>query len=214
MEKEKDPPVSEDDESSVQLEPYRDPDAPPEYYDPVEGETPSKQILIKPRRHEKQILREWFKYSPKSHATTMSSRIKKMSEETGFKPEVIKRTLAKAAAEEEAKLQRREYADKIYGEKIPFCKRIVGLGLEELESFVANNKPQDWKDASVLCKMLTDMQMLLRLELGQSTTNVEMVVKTSRDITSILKDLKSTDPFVDYPEVVDVTPKEKSEEDR
>lgn len=146
---------------------------------------------------EQRILKAWFKHRPICRYSRQAVRLVAKECRT-YESEVL-RTVRKANAEAEAKRQRLEMTEAIYASKIPTAKEVVGWSLEKLATFVKENRPVTWEDAQRLTKIATDMQMLLRLELGQSTQNIELVTRTQRDVTAIIQDLSANDPFVDYP---------------
>lgn len=149
-------------------------------------------------RKDKDILKMYFSLRPKynEHDSIMiiSATLEK-------KPKTVEEIIRKGRLREEAKVQRKEYADLIYGEKIPLAKAIVSLSLNELYSFMQTFKPTTIEDAKGLSKIATDLNNLLRLELGQSTQNIDIVTRTEKSIETITEELKANDPFGDYSEV-------------
>lgn len=146
----------------------------------------------------KVVLREFFELRPtcNSYQQAVSEVAKKLC----IGRETVSQILQKSAAQKEAKRQREEYADIIYSQKLPLAKSIVGKSLVEVDNFLTTFKPSNVQEAKDLVKMATDMTTLLRLELGQSTQQIEIIHKTQKDITVILQELKEADPFMDYEE--------------
>lgn len=144
----------------------------------------------------KKILQEYFTVRP-----TVDSHYKAcnlVAKNLGVQHSLVITELSKAAAQKEAKKQREEYADYIYSQKLPLAKSIVGKSLVEVDNFLTTFKPTTVQEAKDLVKMATDMTTLLRLELGQSTQQIEIIHKTHKDVTVILEELRVTDPFMDY----------------
>lgn len=148
---------------------------------------------------EQAVLRCWFKERPVAHSSSAAVRL--VAKRMRMSERDVLKTIRKSNAETEAKKQKAEITEAIYAAKIPTAKEVVGYSLESLAEFVKTHKPQTWDDAQKLTKIATDMQMLLRLELGQSTQNIELVTRTQRDVTTIIQDLSNNDPFVDYPAI-------------
>lgn len=155
-----------------------------------------RNYKINPLPAEKDILGLFFEVRPTCNSDRLAIDI--VAHQTGRKPEFVINTLKKAKAREEAKIQRAEYADAIYAEKIPQIQSIVGLSLEKLGQFVSNFHPETIEDAKGLSKIATDMNTLLRLELGKTTQSIELIQRTEKDVTVLLEELKNNDPFVDY----------------
>lgn len=146
---------------------------------------------------EQLALKAWFKHRPIAKSARQAIRL--VARECRTPERTVLSIIRKANAETEAKKQREEITNAVYAAKIPTAKEVVGYSLESLAEFVKTHKPNSWEDAQRLTKIATDMQMLLRLELGQSTQNIDLVSRTQRDVNVIIQDLATNDPFVDYP---------------
>lgn len=94
---------------------------------------------------------------------------------------------------------------KHWEEKIPTMKNIIGMGLHGIEECLKEMQDPDvrkamiqkMKDLAALTKIVTDLNMLLRLEEGKSTQNV--AVKNSYDQTRVvLQNLAKVDPVFQY----------------
>lgn len=154
-----------------------------------------------PNKVEETVIRLFFEIRPASdsHKETALEVSRRLGLTYHKVFQIIKRSLLR----KEAKKQRRDYADKIYEEKIPLAKSIVGKSLTKLDNFLTTYTPSNIEDAKGLAKIATDVTTLLRLELGQATQQVEIMHKTQRDVNVILHELKDNDPFVDYPDIVE-----------
>ncbi len=159
------------------------------------------RAAVKPGEHTKRILQAYFEARPTVESDRQAIDI--VLHQTGFRYDSIVKVLKTEFVKEEAKRQRREYADEIYKEKTPLVKSIVALALDKLNAFVETFNPLTIDDAKGLSKIATDMNTLLRLELGQSTSNAEIVIKTEKSVQTILGELAEADPFVDYVEIAD-----------
>lgn len=92
--------------------------------------------------------------------------------------------------------------------KVPMLKDIVDMSLTAIkESLEELKDPERRKemlsrtgDLSALAKLATDLNALLRLELGQSTQNVETVSHSYQETKIILQELKKKDPVFEYPD--------------
>jgi len=158
----------------------------------VDGELP----MIRPINSHEDILKVFFEIRPgcPNDAEAVRQVAGKLDKPFHHVENIIRTGIIR----QEAKEQRAKYADKIYEEKIPVIKTIISKGLESVLEFVTNNKPKDYTEAKLLSSIATDLTKLLRLELGQSTHKVELIHSTQKDITVILDELQTTDPFVDY----------------
>lgn len=107
-----------------------------------------------------------------------------------------------------------EIKDKIkeeaFKEKIPIIKEIMGLSLyailetmrevsedPELRRTVLSSA----KDITTMTQAATNLNNLLRLDLGQSTENILIKNHTIQETQGILQELKIKDPVFDYPEL-------------
>jgi hypothetical protein len=96
--------------------------------------------------------------------------------------------------------------------KVPILKEIVGISLTAIKEKLLELKDPEIRDKMIgsardlaaLGKLATDLNTLLRLELGQSTQNVESVSHSYQETRIILQELKKKDPVFDYPELPDV----------
>jgi hypothetical protein len=143
-----------------------------------------------------EVLREFYTVIP--GAANQKEAIKEVALKTKYPINMVTKIVTNDIIRQEAKEQRRKYADAIYEDKITVIKTIVGVGLEGVLDFIKNNKPKDYNEARTIVSMATDLTKLLRLEMGQTTQKVELVHTQQKDITVILDELQQTDPFVDY----------------
>ncbi len=92
--------------------------------------------------------------------------------------------------------------------KVPMLKEIVSMSLTAIKETLEDLKDPEVRkemlsrpsDLAALSKIATDLNALLRLELGQSTQNVETISHNYQETKIILQDLKKKDPVFDYPD--------------
>lgn len=150
---------------------------------------------------EKMILRTFFEVRPISD--THKEAALEVARRLGVTYSRVFGTIKKALIRREARLQRKEYADRIYSEKLPLAKSIVGKSLTKLDQYLTTFSPSSIQDAKDLSKIATEMTTLIRLELGQPTEQIGIMTQTQKNVTVIVEELKNNDPFVDYPALED-----------
>lgn len=147
---------------------------------------------------ERLILRTFFEVRP--IADSHKEAALEVSKRLGIPYSRIFGTIRKALARREATLQRKEYADRIYAEKLPLAKAIVGKSLTKVNQYLTTFTPESLQDAKDLTKIATEMTSLIRLELGQPTEQIGIMTQTQKNVTVIVEELRNNDPFVDYAE--------------
>jgi hypothetical protein len=107
--------------------------------------------------------------------------------------------------EEECEIRDRQ----IYSEKVPTIKSIINLSLnainETLKDITIDKELRKQmlskaSDIGALVKAVDSLNLLLRLELDQSTKNVA-VVHNYQDTRKALQDIAKVDPVFSYPEL-------------
>lgn len=156
---------------------------------------------LDPPARNKEILAAYFEERPVARSN--DEALKRVASRCKCSKDRAAAVVEKSLAREEAKKQRREYADQLYGERIPVLQSIVGKGSLAVDNFLTTFRPQNLYEAEALTRMIASMANLLRLELGKSTNNVEIIHKTHKNLTTIMKELKENDPFVDYEQIED-----------
>lgn len=96
----------------------------------------------------------------------------------------------------------------VFEDKVPILKDIIGLTLNQVKDSLeylsqdeerkARLSPRDIRDLTGIARELND---LLRLELGQSTVNIQSTTQTHQSVHVILDDLRKIDPVFEYPEL-------------
>ena len=142
-------------------------------------------------------------------------------------PEICKETKAsfrrvntivtKGRLEEKAKKFLKESAKAVLEEKIPLLKEIASLSLMNVRDFLGelsdpvkrSERLSTMKDARDLAAIASQLNEMLRLELGQSTSITETVSYSFEAIKVLLTDLSKVDPIFDYPKFLD-GPKESA----
>lgn len=157
------------------------------------------QNILRPNAREREILQAFFEVRPTcgAHQEAAIEVAHRLHVPYADVLDVLRRTHAKR----EARIQRREYADRIYEDKLQLAKGIIGKSLMKLNDYLDNFVPTTIEDAKGLTKIATDITGLLRLELGKPTQQVEVMHRTNKTMTVVLSELKAADPFMDYPEL-------------
>lgn len=94
---------------------------------------------------------------------------------------------------------------KHWEEKIPTIRNIIGMSLHGVEETLKELQDPDvrkamitnMRDLSLLTKIVTDLNMLLRLEEDKSTQNIA-VNKSYAQTRGVLQDLAKVDPVFQY----------------
>lgn len=128
-------------------------------------------------------------------------RIAKISKLTRIPKSVVRAIVSKAKLRERAGEVKKQLVTEILRTKVDALKEIVDLSLSGVCTFLkAHPVPANFKEAKDLAGIVKNLNEVLRLELGQSTQNVETKVKFSLDDTQhILSELKKIDPVFEYP---------------
>lgn len=128
---------------------------------------------------------------------------------TGLSYECVRNIYTKDVVKQGVKEIHKQIAEKTYEEKVPLLKEIVDLSLNAIRDRLQQLKDPDMallmikdaKDLAAIGKLATDLNSLLRLELGKSTHNIETVSHNYQETKIILQQLKNKDPVFDYPEL-------------
>lgn len=105
-----------------------------------------------------------------------------------------------------------EISVEIYEKKIPTMQEIINLSLHSINQTIKEMAADEslrkvmlgsMKDVALLTKVVSDLNTLVRLELGQSTQNVEVHqhTHTYQETREAIQELKKIDPVFDYPEL-------------
>ena len=140
----------------------------------------------------------WFEVAPTCDG--FSQILSAVSKKLSCHPAHIIHVVKKMNLQQLAKEQKKEITEEIYAEKIPLAKRVVGLSLEAAAIYLQDFQPKNIQEAQTCVTMATQINNLLRLELGKSTENVEILHRAERPLVTILESLQKNDPFVQYPQ--------------
>lgn len=117
----------------------------------------------------------------------------------------VRLIVSRAALGQQASRMRQEIMAEAMKAKLPLLREIVGLSLTTLRDFLENLVTDDdrkaalsIKDAKDLASIAKEIHEMARLELGQSTQNIEVVQRVEKDINDIIDELRVKDPFMDY----------------
>ncbi len=110
-------------------------------------------------------------------------------------------------------------AQENYLQKIPMMKEIIGMGLEGIREFLkelildGDKRREAIKtvaQANTLKSLITDLEMLVRLEEGKTTANIAVAhgdINTYQKTREAIQELKKVDKVFDYPELPETTRK-------
>lgn len=160
-------------------------------------------------RTDRAVLECWARYAHLSMPTSVL--IQKVAQDLSLSTKKVRQTLEKTNAIEEARALKQEIKEEVLSEKVPALKKIVGLSLQVVQEYLTNLAVDKIKQSALTVKevrdisgIAKDLNELLRLELGQSTQNVEVVQYSYQQTQVVLEDLRKIDPVFEYPELIDV----------
>lgn len=176
----------------------------PDYYEQRNAEWKVKHVRLRPAPKDQEIIDSYFEHNPV--CDTQKQVVERVARDTGTSRERVEGVIKKGLLRERGKEQKLEITNEVYGKKIPLAEEIVGLSLVGLRDWVKKKVQDgidDTDDAKAILSITTGLHNLLRLELGKSTQNVEVVQTVHRDVSVVLDDLRKKDPFRTYPVVVE-----------
>jgi len=97
-------------------------------------------------------------------------------------------------------------------DRVPILREITQVTLTAIKDFVYKLEDKKFRDRFIesvrdlkdLTAIVSDVGSMLRLELGQSTQNVEVKNQMSLEQTvNVLKELSNRDPVFEYPQIED-----------
>lgn len=105
----------------------------------------------------------------------------------------------------------KQVTKEVFKQKIPTLKNIVGTTLNILNECLQElsdperrkEMVQSVSDLKHLSSIITDLNNLIRLELGQSTENIEVKQIGYQETRIILQELSKIDPVFEYPKLPD-----------
>lgn len=106
---------------------------------------------------------------------------KKIAHKVGCPVDMVETVIDKRMAFAAAKKAKEKFLDEVIGQKIPVLKHIVGLSLHTVKSFLVDiaSDPERIKLLTVaeikqLASISTELNQMLRLELGEPTQNISI----------------------------------------
>jgi hypothetical protein len=93
--------------------------------------------------------------------------------------------------------------------KVPVIKDIISRSLTAIQETLMTFENEDVRkemlsrpaDIQALTKVVSDLNNLLRLELGESTQNIAIKSNSYQETRVVLQELRKIDPVFDYPEL-------------
>ena len=161
--------------------------------------------------------RVWDRFA--EHRETVTKRylegktIHEIAHEEAIPLAMVRTIVSRAALKQEAQAYRAELLEEVFKDRVPLLKEVTQLSLLTLRDFLQNLSLDEArkgiltiKDAKDLSSIAKEINEIARLELGQSTQNVEIVQRVERDVNVLIEDLKKTDPFKDYERTISAEP--------
>lgn len=162
-------------------------------------EDPKNPVLLKKQKREERIAKLLHK------GFTVNQVIQK----TGYREcEVV--PIARHARQKQAiKNVEKAVKEEIFKDKVPALKEIVGSTLLQVKKAIEElNDPEirskmirSIADVKNLAAIATDLNTLLRLELGQATENIQVAQFSYQQTRVVLQELAKKDPVFEYPQL-------------
>lgn len=165
-----------------------------------------KDVVVPKKRYSWERTNEWHRTVDRVFAAKDRGQTEaQMAVKLRLDKSLVKRILEDdAIADERARRQ--------FDEKMPTMQNIISLSLKTLNRSLQEISESDemrslmvrnMKDLVALKDLVKDLQTLTRLELGQSTQNIEQHVHahTYQETREIIQDLQKKDPVFTYPEL-------------
>ena len=133
--------------------------------------------------------------------------VRQIELETAIPFQTVKKYLMSAEFQRAITEQRKELNELLLESKIPTLKNIVALSLNSIQDYLMKLQDPEEKEkltskqAKDLACIAKDLNELLRLELGQSTQNVQIVQFSLEQTRHIFEDLRAIDPVMEYPDL-------------
>lgn len=192
--------------------PPRDMTGIPDYDEWRRSEWKVKKVDYVPTPTDQKIIDTYLKVNPTLEGRGSKKHIVEIvAESTGAGYERTEEVIKKGLLRELGKQQKKEIQEKVYGDKIEVAEEIVGLSLVGLRDWVRRKVDigiDSTDDAKAILSITTGLHTLLRLELGKSTQNVEVVQTVHKDVSVVLDDLRKKDPFRTYPTLQNIEEEE------
>lgn len=154
------------------------------------------------------ILKNWHRYA--GMGFNASGIVTRVALELNISPEKVKDVAKKANLIEQSRQLQQDIKEEVFKNKIPLLKEIVGASLSSVRDYLAELSTDKERllrmsvsEMKGLADVAKNLNELLRLELGQSTQNVQVVQYSFNEAKILLEDLKTIDPVFEYPELSD-----------
>lgn len=154
-----------------------------------------------------------IRYYPRLTAAGASGSlaIKQLSSLLQVSEKVVTHRVRSANLSKKADKMIQEIKEEVYGPKIPILKEIVDMTLEQVrDALVLLGQDQERKskfsprDIRDLASVGRELNELMRLEMGQSTQNINKVTSSTQNVHVLLEDLRKIDPIFEYPETIEM----------
>lgn len=122
-------------------------------------------------------------------------------------PRVVDAIVRRLKLRQQTEALRQEITEEILREKVPLLKNITSINLMSILDWSIElrtsekYKKMSIQDAAGLMKLSKDAFEMSRLEEGKSTQNFGIAHRVEKELATVLQDLRTIDPFVDYPQI-------------
>lgn len=132
----------------------------------------------------------------RASADSDAQAIFETSAELGVASKKVSRAINRKEIKAQAKQIRVKITEELFKDKIPMMKNIVGVSLHKTLAFLKDFEPSTIDDVRALALVFKDIQMMLRLDMGQSTENIAVQHSgnyTVEQTQKLLVDLQTKD---------------------
>lgn len=132
----------------------------------------------------------------RASADSDAQAIFETSAELGVASKKVSRAVNRKEVKTQAKEIRVKITEELFKDKIPMMKNIVGVSLHKTLAFLKDFEPCTIDDVRALALVFKDIQMMLRLDMGQSTENISVQHSgnyTVEQTQKLLVDLQTKD---------------------
>lgn len=153
-------------------------------------ETKGKRRTLK----DSDIVEKFFEL--RASADSDAQAIFETAAELGIATKKVDRAIRRKDIKNHAKQIRTKITEELFKEKIPMMKNIVGVSLHGILNFLKDFEPSTIDEARALALVFKDIQMMLRLDMGQSTENIAVQhsgAYTIEQTQKLLVDLQTKD---------------------
>lgn len=153
---------------------------------------------------ERDVVDAWHRMAALGFAT--SDILAQVGRQTGIKVRKVRAIALKHNIIEQGRQLHKEIKEEVLKDKIAILKNIVGTSLSTLKEYLDELSRDKERlhslrvsEAKGLSDVAKNLNELLRLELGQTTQNVQVVEYSYNETKVMLEDLKKMDPVFEYP---------------